>query len=121
MGNALLTSKVLGGWARDVDLWLGLNITEELSNPLGQLGLSGTVGDNGDVGLGVSGAGEIGNGLVVEVFSEWSGGSWHDRGTETGVECDAVDGVVGNLDGVFLRAVLLQVDGWLNLLVVLVC
>lgn len=121
MGNALLTTIVLGGWGRDVDLWRGLNITEELSNPLGQLCLSGTVGDNGDVGLGVSRLCEVGDGLVVEVLGEWGGGGWVEWCTETGMECDGVDGVAGDLGGVVLGALLLQVDGWLNLLVVLVC
>lgn len=121
VGNALLSTIVLGGWGRDVDLWRGLDITEELSNPLGQLGLSGTVGDNGDVGLGVSRLGELGDRLVVEVLREWSGGGWVEWCTETGVECDRVDGVAGDLGGVVLGALLLQVDGWLNLLVVLVC
>lgn len=121
VGNALLTAVVLGCWARKLNLWSSLDITEEFANPLGELSLSSSVGDNSDVGLGVSRLGELGDALLIQVLGEWGCGSWAQWCTETAVECDVVDRVGGDLGGVGCGSGLLEVDGVLNLLVVLVC
>ncbi|KAI6761565.1 hypothetical protein HG531_002118 [Fusarium graminearum] len=67
---SLLTTKVLGGLGLEglAVSGGGGHIVEELANPLGEAIGRGTVGDEGDIGLGISDIGVAGNVLLVHVL-----------------------------------------------------
>ncbi len=109
VSNTLLSSEVLGGWAGE--LAAGPDIAEELTHPFGDLSLASTVGDNGDVGLGVGRLGELSDAVLVKILGQWSLGGWVQWCAEAGVKCNTVNGIASDLGGVVVGAVLLDVDG----------
>jgi hypothetical protein len=117
-GNALLAAVVLGRRAGQGVLGLGGNRLEERLDPLGQPGLAGTIGDDGNVGLGVGERGESGNVVLVQVRRDRGVGRRIEGSTKAGVEGSRVGGIEGNSGGVDLS--LLEVDDVLDLLMVLV-
>lgn len=117
-GDALLTTVVLGGDVVEGAGALGRDGLEEGLDPLLEAVLAGTVGDNGDVGLGVGSGGKVGNGLLVQVGVDGCAWGGIERGTEARVESDGVGGIEGNGGGVHLG--LLLVNDILDLLVELV-
>lgn len=99
VGNTLLTTVVLG--LRAVESLGGRGTAgEELANPLGQVGVLGTVGDDGKVGLSVGLRRELGDGLGVEVLGIGGGRGGNERGAQAAVEGQAVDRVQSQLAGV---------------------
>lgn len=118
LGNALLTTKVLGGGSVQVAGAGGGNTLEEGLNPLLETGLAGAIGDNGDVGLVVGEVGEGGDRVLVEVGRGRGVDGRVEGGTEAAVESDVVGGIEG--DGGRVELGLLLVDAVLDELVELV-
>ena len=115
LGDALLAAKVLGSISLQLELGCGGNVLEEGLDPLGEAGMAGTVSNNGDVGLGVSGIGKDSDGVLVQVRGDGGIDGRVERGAEAGVEGDRVGGIEGNRRSRDLG--LLQVDELLDLLV----
>lgn len=118
LGDALLTTKVLGGGGVQVAGAGGGNTLEEGLNPLLETGLAGTIGDNGNVGLVVGNVGEGGDGVLVEVGRGRGVDGRVEGRTEAVVESDVVGGIEG--DGGRVDPSLLVVDAVLDKLVELV-
>lgn len=118
LGNALLTTKVLGGGSVQVAGAGGRNTLEEGLNPLLETGLAGTVGDNGNVGLVEGEVGEGGDRVLVEVGRGRGVDGRVEGRTEAVVESDVVGGIEG--DGGRVELGLLGVDAVLDELVELV-
>ena len=115
--GARLAAEVLGGGRVEAQVaraGRGNGLEEGLA-PLGELGLSGTVGDKGDVALVVDSLGEACDSVLVHVGAERSGARRVEGRTEAGVERDRVSGIKGDSGGVDLG--LLQVQNMLDLLV----
>ena len=120
MCKTLLTTVILGllGTLAKLLEGSGRDVVEKLANPLGELAVVGTVGDNSKVRLGVCALGEVLDGLGVEVLGVRclrGGGS---RVAETTVESKAVGRVDGHFDGAADEALVGEVDQRKNLLVV---
>lgn len=122
VASSLLTTKVLGGLSLEGLSAAGgsRNALEELVNPLGQGLRASTVGDNGNVGLGVDDIGEAGNVLLVDVLLEGSSGGGVQGGTETRVEGHGVSVVQSEAGNVGVDGGLLVGQDSFNLLVELV-
>lgn len=120
VGKALLTTVVLGllGTLAELLERGGRDVVEELANPLGELAVVSTVGDNGEVGLGVCALGEVGDGLGVEVLGVGGLRGGGGRVAEAAVEGEAVGRVDGHVDGAAGEALVGEVDQGENLLVV---
>lgn len=120
--RSLLTTKVLAGLGLEGLAASGGrgDVLEELANPLGEGVGSGTVGDDGDVGLGVDNVGEAGNVLLVQVLLVGSRRTGVEGGTETSVEGDGVGVIEGNGGGIGIEGGLLGVEDTLDILVELV-
>ena len=78
----------------------------------------GTVGDNGEVGLGVCALGEVLDGLGVEVLGVGRLRGGGGGAAEAAVEGDAVCGVDGHVNGALDEALVGEVDQREDLLVV---
>lgn len=112
VGNALLTTNVLGLLSANSQLLLGLgrDAVEELVHPLGELAVLGTVGDDCEVGLGVCALGEPLDGGSVEVLGV---GRLRGRGggvSEAAVEGEAVGRVGGHVSDAGEEALVGEVD-----------
>jgi hypothetical protein len=93
--SALLATKVLGSSSVKLQL-AGAgrgNGLEEGVGPLVEVGLGGAISHEGNVGLVEDGLGKSGNGVLVQVGTEGSGGRREERFSEAGVEGYGVDGV----------------------------
>ena len=99
VGDTLLTTVVLGLVGTGVGLLErgAGDVLEELANPLGELAVVGTVGDDGEVGLRVGDLGVPLNGLGVEVLGVGRGRSGGGGDTEAAVEGEAVGGLGGHV------------------------
>ena len=115
LGDTLLTTVVLGGGRGQLGRRRLGNGLEERFDPLGQPDLVGTVGDDGDVGLGVGSLGEGRNGVLVQVARDGSGGGRVEGGAETVVEGNGVGGIQSEGRGVDLG--LLEMNDPLDILV----
>lgn len=120
--RALLTTVVLGSLGVQLETAgrRGWDVLEEGLNPLGQVGLGGTVGNDRDVGLGVDGLGEGSDGVLGQVRAKRCGAGRVEGGAETLVEGDSMRGVEGLGQGVVSLLGLLEVQDRLDLLVELV-
>lgn len=120
--RSLLTTKVLAGLGLEGLAASGGrgDVLEELANPLGEGVGSGTVGDDGDVGLGVDNVGEAGNVLLVQVLLVGSRRAGVEGGTEASVEGDGMGVIEGNGGGIGVEGGLLGVEDTLDILVELV-
>lgn len=121
-GGPLLTTVVLGclGVQLETAGRRGRDVPEEGLDPLGQAGLSGSVGNDGDVLLGVDGLGKGSDGVLGQVGAKRRRAGRVDGGTETLVEGNGVRGVEGLGQSVVFLLGLLQVQDPLDLLVELV-
>ncbi|KAB5583682.1 hypothetical protein GE09DRAFT_308169 [Coniochaeta sp. 2T2.1] len=115
--GARLAAEVLAGSGVEAQVARagGGNGLEEGLAPLGELGLSGTIGHQGDVALVVDGLGIACDRVLVQVGAEGSGARRVESGAEAGVESNGVSGVKGEGCGIDLG--LLQVQSMLNLFV----
>lgn len=118
LGDTSLAAVVLGGRLGNLGFGCRRHALEEGLNPPGQTRLTGTVSDNGDVGLGVGSLSKGGNGVLVEVRGDRGLGRRVEGCAKTAVESDGVGGIEG--DSGSINAGLLQVNDVLNLLVELV-
>ncbi|KAI6769718.1 hypothetical protein HG530_004347 [Fusarium avenaceum] len=98
----------------------GGHVLEELANPLGERIGRGTVGNESDVGLGVSDVGVAGDVLLVQVLLVGSRGAGEEGGTKTSVESDGVCVIKSNCGGIGVKSGLLVVKNTLDILVELV-
>lgn len=117
MGDALLTTVVLGLGAVERSSWRRRDSVEELVHPLGELAGLDAIGDNSKVGLGVGRGSKVGNGVGVKVLAEGNRGRWGRGDTEASVEGKAVGGVEGELLDAGEQLLLVELDDGLNLLV----
>lgn len=92
--DAVLAAKVLGGGAGEGAAGVG-GLLEELVNPLAQGNLGSAIGNQGKVGAGVGGAGELGDTGVAQVAAEGRGRRGVQGLTQAGVEGNGVDSIQG--------------------------
>ena len=122
VARALLTTVVLGSLRLELlaGLRLGLDILEELADPLGEALGGSTIGDDGQVGLRVDGIREAGNVLLVQVLLVGGGRRRVDGSAKAGVERNGVGVVEGDSGNIGVESGLLKAEHALNLLVELV-
>lgn len=116
VGNALLTTKVLGLGAGERAGGSG-NLGEEFANPLGQLRVLGAVGNDGNVGLGVGLGSKLGDGVGAEVLGVGGRGGGDNGVAETTVEGQSVGRVDGKSLGAGKSLLVRQLDEREDLLV----
>ena len=118
----LLTAVVLGRLRVELlaGLRLGLDILEELANPLGEVLGGSTIRDQGQVRLRVDSVGEAGNVLLVQILLGGGGGRRVDGSTKAGVERNGVGVVESDGRDIGVESGLLESEHALNLLVKLV-
>lgn len=116
--DARLSAVVFGRIRAQRALGLGGDLLEEGLEPLLKTTLAGTVGNDGDVGLGVGRLGESGDVVLVQVGPNRRFGGRVERVTEASVEGDGVGGI--ERDAIVADLGLLLADDALDLLVKLV-
>lgn len=113
--DAVLAAEVLGGGAGEGTAGVG-GLLEELINPLAQGNLGSAIGNQGEVGAGVGGAGELGDTGVAQVAAKGRGRREVQGLTQAGVEGNGVGSVQGGGQVVGRVLGLLDVEGGLDVL-----
>ena len=116
--NSRFSAVVFGRIRAELALGLGGDLLEEGLEPLLETTLAGTVGNDGNVGLGVGRLGESGDVVLVQVGSNGRFGRGVKRVTKASMEGNGVGGVEG--DAIVADLGLLLPDDTLDLLVKLV-
>lgn len=116
MSNAFLATIVLGLFSLQFIRGLRRNVREEFSNPLAELTMLDSIGDDGERRLGIGGSSILGNRIGGEVLLVNRRGRV-ERLAEAAVESEAVRAVSGQGKRVCKVLLLAELNKRVNLLI----